>query len=106
MLFFLQGLNTLQNLKELNLADNNIEKIGRFFRFLCIFCAKFDLDSVSCSKKIIKSFFNFFSGYSLDPNVSLQNLNLSGNKINSFKVRLKTEYAFEISSVKSFPTYL
>lgn len=27
---FLKGLNTLQNLKELNLADNNIEKIGRF----------------------------------------------------------------------------
>lgn len=28
--FFLKGLNTLHNLKELNLADNNIEKIGRF----------------------------------------------------------------------------
>lgn len=30
MCVFLKGLNTLQNLKELNLADNNIEKIGRF----------------------------------------------------------------------------
>ncbi|XP_068436972.1 leucine-rich repeat-containing protein 9 isoform X2 [Clinocottus analis] len=47
----IQGLNTLQNLNELNLADNNIEKIG----------------------------------HSLDPNVRLQNLNLSGNKISSFK---------------------
>lgn len=28
---FLKGLNMLQNLKELNLADNNIEKIGKFF---------------------------------------------------------------------------
>lgn len=28
--FFLKGLNTLKNLKELNLADNIIEKIGRF----------------------------------------------------------------------------
>lgn len=27
---FLKGLNTLQNLKELNLADNDIEKIGGF----------------------------------------------------------------------------
>lgn len=26
----LKGLNALRNLKELNLADNNIEKIGRF----------------------------------------------------------------------------
>lgn len=26
----LKALNTLQNLKDLNLADNNIEKIGRF----------------------------------------------------------------------------
>uniref|UniRef100_A0A8C2ZFG9 Leucine rich repeat containing 9 n=1 Tax=Cyclopterus lumpus TaxID=8103 RepID=A0A8C2ZFG9_CYCLU len=47
----MSGLDTLQNLKELNLADNNIEKIG----------------------------------HSLDPNVRLQNLNLSGNKISSFK---------------------
>lgn len=28
--YFPKGLNTLQNLKELNLADNIIEKIGRF----------------------------------------------------------------------------
>lgn len=30
MCVFLKGLNALQNVKELNLADNNIEKIGRF----------------------------------------------------------------------------
>ncbi len=29
----LKGLNALQNLEELNLADNNIEKIGRFYFF-------------------------------------------------------------------------
>ena len=32
--FPLKGLNTLQNLKELNLADNQIEKIGRICRIL------------------------------------------------------------------------
>lgn len=34
MCVFLKGLNTLQNLKELNLADNDIEKIGGFLEFL------------------------------------------------------------------------
>lgn len=32
--FFLKGLNALQNLKELNLADNVIEKIGRLLEIL------------------------------------------------------------------------
>lgn len=47
MCVFLKGLNALQNLEELNLADNNIEKIGRFF----FFCDELDWDSVCCLKK-------------------------------------------------------
>lgn len=34
VVFFLKGLNALQNLKELNLADNVIEKIGRLLEIL------------------------------------------------------------------------
>ncbi|KAK0143357.1 Leucine-rich repeat-containing protein 9 [Merluccius polli] len=47
----LDGLSTLQKLRELNVADNKIEKIG----------------------------------HSLDPNINIEDLNLSGNKIASFK---------------------
>lgn len=34
----LKALSTLQNLKDLNLADNNIEKIGRFLESLYFLC--------------------------------------------------------------------
>ena len=48
--YFLKGLNSLQNLKELNLADNIIERIGRLESFF-IFFAEFDCDFVSILKE-------------------------------------------------------
>lgn len=98
MPMFLKGLNTLQHLVELNLADNNIEKIGMFL-FVVVFFLFFLLLIFCCSAEIS----NFLhQGHSLNPNTSLHNLNLSGNKISSIKVRLKTQTFFYTKKKKKF----
>lgn len=58
--FCLKGLNTLQSLKELNLADNIIEKIGRFIESFLFSVPS--LIEIHCAEKNNNNhmFFNFF----------------------------------------------
>lgn len=64
--FLLKGLKLLQNLKELNLADNNIEKIGRFLESSVFSMATFTEIYFFEKKKIfIKYWFTSFKGIAL-----------------------------------------